>query len=86
MKKSDIYTISDGILTFVEDHQSIPLHEMKKIELKTDIVRKNSGAEILNSLANALSGSVANGNELVNIYLVITYGESQEKYLLTLQK
>ena len=86
MKKSNIYTINDGILTMIEDNKSIPLNEIKKIELKTDIVRKNSGSEILNSLANALSGSIANGDELVNINLVITYGDQPEKYLLTLQK
>ena len=75
MKKTDIYQIIDNKIKILSSNTVIDLMDIKSIELKTSVVHKTARQEVLNSIANAMSGSIANGNELVKVEMVISYND-----------
>ena len=72
MKKSDIYQIIDNKIKILSSDTIIDPKDIKSTELKINVVHKNATGDVLNSIANAMSGSVANGNELVRVELIIS--------------
>ena len=84
MKKSDLYQIVDRKIKIMSNHALIDPKDIKSIELKTNVVHKTMTGEVLNSIANAMSGSIANGNELVKVEIMITCDD--QTYTLSLSE
>ena len=84
MKKSDIYQIVDRKIKIMSNHALIDPKDIKSIELKTNVVHKTMTGEVLNSIANAMSGSIANGNELVKVEIMIACDD--QTYTLSLSE
>ena len=84
MKQSDLYQIVDHKIKIMSNNILIDPKDIKSIELKTNVVHKTVTGEVLNSIANTLSGSIANGNELVKVEIMIACDD--QTYTLSLSE
>ena len=84
MKKLDLYQIIDHKIKIMSNHTLNDPKDIKSIELKTNVVHKTVTGEVLNSIANTLSGSIANGNELVKVQIMIVC--DNQTYVLSLSE
>lgn len=76
MKKSDFYTLQDDHICFQIANNSYLIKDIKQIEVITQPIRKNASDTILNSIANAASSSIANGNEKVYILVRVNFTDT----------
>lgn len=68
---------ANHLFYILETNEEYTLARINKFNLKIEPVRKKTGSTILNSLANALSSSMGNGQELVNIKLEIFFADKE---------
>lgn len=66
---------------FAQNQNVYPLSTMRHVQVISLTKRKKISAEIMNSIANALSDSIANGNEKKYIYLRIDFDGGREDVL-----
>lgn len=79
MKKSDFYHIEEGYIILHESNHKLCTSDIKKVDVSILPVQKNAGEEIMNAAVNALSSSLGNANEKVNIYVEIIHGNNIDK-------
>lgn len=82
MKKSSIYTMQESTLKFINSGNSMKISPEIQVEVSIKPVRKAIKGEILNTIVNAASSSIANGNELVNIYVNVISPDGEKEILL----
>lgn len=82
MKKSDFYTIHEENISFVQTQHEYPIHDIGKTEVLIRPVEKSGGNIILNSIANAATSSIANGDEKVNVILRVHFKDVHEDILM----
>lgn len=65
--------VKDHTLVVLENQHQYELSTFTKAEVALEKVHKTAVATLLNATANALTRSIANGNELTNIYLLLYF-------------
>lgn len=70
----------DHTIVFPQSSHTYSCADFKSSEVSIHPVRKKAAATILNATANAMSGSMGNGNELVEIIVAVHFinGEKEE--------
>lgn len=81
MKKSSIYTVQESMITFTKSGNTMKISPDIKVEVSTKPIRKDMKGEVLNSIVNATSSSIANGNEFVNIYVTVTSPTNEKEVI-----
>lgn len=70
--KALAYTVIDHHLTHLDTKTIVPIDKDAVFSLSIRPIRKGAKDTILNAFANALSNSMANGDEKINITITIT--------------
>lgn len=85
MKKTDFYTLNEEgtKIHFVESGNEVEIKAMKKVEVLIKPVLKGAVATVLNATVNAMTSSIANGNEKINIVVRVVCEDGNEDILMT---
>ncbi|MFV0381842.1 MAG: hypothetical protein ACK5KR_06450 [Breznakia sp.] len=71
MKKNNHVNHDQDAIVIQDTGEMIKLNDIEKVDVRLQIVQKDAKKTVLNAIANAVSSSIANGNEKVNIFLDI---------------
>lgn len=76
------YQVENGAIRFSQTGNEYALNSILNIGVSTKVIKKDASATILNATTNALSSSVANGNEKTNIYVQVEFPDNKEDILV----
>ena len=78
MKSSDFFRVQSNRIYFMQSGRDYSINVMKRTEMLIRPVLKKAGATVANAVANAMTNSIANGNEQVLIRGNLDYYEMVE--------
>lgn len=85
MKKDDYYYFKNNSIHFLQSDNSYSVEGFKSVTVRIKPVLKNTWNTILNATANAMTSSMANGNEKVQIIIDIVFEQGKEEILMNEQ-
>lgn len=78
MKFSDFMQIENDTVVFVKSGRRVALQDICSSEVRIHPVLKKAGATVANALTNAVTSSIANANEQVDIILRVQLKDGYE--------
>lgn len=82
MSKGKFYKIENGKLYFKENEKIFDIQTIKKCEVVLFPAKKSNKDEVLNTVANFMSTSIANGNEKIHIGIKFFLDDNQVENIL----
>lgn len=80
--KNNVFKIENDSIEFLKSGNAYSIKDYTSMEVKTMKVDKSAGSTILNATATAVSGSLANGEELVNVCIKITFTDNRSEQIV----
>lgn len=85
MKSSDFFRVQSDRIYFMQSGRDYSINVMKRTEVLIRPVLKKAGATVANAVANAMTNSIANGNEQIHIIVRIHLLRGYEDILMNEQ-
>lgn len=79
------FEIKDHKIHFIQTGKTYNLDDISKTEVITPVHQKNIEQMILNATVNALTNSISNGNELIDVCIRVSF-KTNEREILTLNE
>lgn len=82
MKKGEFYRVEDPYIYFHQSNKSYRIDDFKRVTVRIKPVLKNVWNTLLNVTTNAMTSSIGNGNEQVQIIVDVTFGDGIEEIVM----